>query len=134
MRPAECCGVLVGTDDEIVEAVRIRNVAHEPTRYLLDPKGHIDAQRVARERGLGVVGFYHSHPHSSPEPSPTDLAEASYPDDVYLIVSLRADDAAGTEEGGSEHTAEARLFRMGNGVSTEVTLVVTGESSNRGIE
>jgi proteasome lid subunit RPN8/RPN11 len=38
-----------------------------------------------------VAGFYHSHPRSAPSPSATDRAEASYPDHLYLIVSLAQD-------------------------------------------
>ena len=87
-RPAECCGVLIGNDEEIVEAVRSPNLSPDPNRYELDPKVHIDARRSARERALRVVGFYHSHPHSAATPSSADLAEAAYPDAVYLIVGL----------------------------------------------
>jgi proteasome lid subunit RPN8/RPN11 len=35
-----------------------------------------------------VIGFYHSHPHSSPAVSPTDIAEATYGNHFHLIVSL----------------------------------------------
>jgi proteasome lid subunit RPN8/RPN11 len=42
-------------------------------------------------RGLDIVGFYHSHPHSPARPSARDLAEATYVDALYLIVSLEAD-------------------------------------------
>ena len=78
MAPAECCGLLVGSAREIVAAVRAANLADNPSRFLIDPKDHIRARREARARGLDVVGFYHSHPHSDARPSPTDLAEASY--------------------------------------------------------
>ena len=89
--PAECCGLLVGGDDSIVEAVRAANIADEPRRrFLIDPKDHIAGRRLARDRGLAVVGFYHSHPASPAEPSATDLAEAGYADHLYLIVSLAA--------------------------------------------
>ena len=98
--PAECCGVLLGTEAEVVEAVRIRNISDDPNRFLLAPKGHIDARREARSRGLDVVGFYHSHPHSEPEPSVTDLAQASYPNHLYLIVRPLAT------------RAKVRLFRF----------------------
>jgi proteasome lid subunit RPN8/RPN11 len=97
--PAECCGILLGRDNEIVEAVRVRNLADSPTRYLLDPAGHLAAQRDGRARGVDVLGFYHSHPHSPAVPSETDIAEAAYPGYLYLIVSL--------EQG----RPEARLFR-----------------------
>jgi proteasome lid subunit RPN8/RPN11 len=84
--PAECCGVLIGKGEEILEAVRVTNIAGDRNRFELDPQGHIDARRGARLRGLDVVGFYHSHPHSEPEPSPTDQALATYTDHLYLIV------------------------------------------------
>jgi proteasome lid subunit RPN8/RPN11 len=89
--PSESCGLLVGSEGAIVESVRTTNIAENPTRrFLIDPKDHIDGRRQARRRGLAVVGFYHSHPQSPPQPSATDLAEASYPLHLYLIVSLAA--------------------------------------------
>ena len=89
--PGESCGLLVGSEGAIVESVRATNIADDPTgRFLIDPKDHIDGRRRARSRGLAVVGFYHSHPQSPPQPSATDVAEASYPLHLYLIVSLAA--------------------------------------------
>jgi len=89
--PAECCGLLLGTGNTVVAAARTRNTAGDPARrFEIDPQDHVDARREARGRGLAVLGFYHSHPRSQPVPSPTDLAEASYPDHLYLIVSLAA--------------------------------------------
>jgi proteasome lid subunit RPN8/RPN11 len=86
--PAECCGVLVGADDRVIEAVPAKNLSPDPNRFLLDPKTHIAAERDARGRGLAVVGFYHSHPHSAAQPSPTDIAESSYAEALHVIVSL----------------------------------------------
>ena len=90
--PAECCGLLLGGPAGVVEAVRTRNIADDPSaRFEIDPKDHIDGRREARRRGLEVIGFYHSHPGSPAVPSETDRAEASYPDHLYLIVSLAGD-------------------------------------------
>lgn len=86
--PAECCGLLVGTATAIVATARAANLAGSSSRYLIDPKDHIRARRDARARGLDVVGFYHSHPHSDARPSATDLEEASYENYLYLIVGL----------------------------------------------
>ncbi len=87
--PAECCGLLLGHAAEVTEAVRTRNVADQAqSRFVIDPKDHIDGRRDARRRGLAVIGFYHSHPCSPASTSETDRAEASYPDHLYLIVSL----------------------------------------------
>jgi proteasome lid subunit RPN8/RPN11 len=86
--PAECCGILLGLANEIHEAVRVRNLADNPARYLLDPAEHIRIRRDARSRGIEVLGFYHSHLRSPAEPSEADHAEAEYPGSLYLIVSL----------------------------------------------
>jgi proteasome lid subunit RPN8/RPN11 len=105
--PLECCGVLVGREGEILQAVEARNLADDPNRYFLDPEDHIVIRRRARAAGLAVVGFYHSHPHSAARPSETDRAEATYPDHLYLIV------------GGGE----VRLFRLMDGNFVETSFV-----------
>jgi proteasome lid subunit RPN8/RPN11 len=110
--PRECCGVLIGSGSAIVEARRTRNLEESRTRFEVDPKGHIDARREARLRGLEVVGFYHSHPHSEPIPSYTDLAEASYPDLFHLIVRPLPEKAS------------LRLFRLEGSRYVEFELVV----------
>jgi proteasome lid subunit RPN8/RPN11 len=98
--PAECCGLLLGGQNGVVEAVRTRNVADQPaSRFVIEPQDHINGRRDARRRGLDVVGFYHSHPGSPAIPSETDRAEASYPA-LYLIVSLAGD------------PPDVRLFRL----------------------
>jgi proteasome lid subunit RPN8/RPN11 len=98
--PAECCGLLLGTAGVVTDVRRARNLATNPDRFLIDPKDHIDGRREARTRGIDVVGFYHSHPHSAAVPSPTDLAEASYLDHLYLIVGL------------AREQPDARLYRL----------------------
>jgi desampylase len=90
LAPDECCGVLIGNDDQVFDAVPARNIADRPAvRFLIDPKDHLAALRDARGRGLDVVGFYHSHPRSPAIPSETDRAEANYPQHLFLIVSLK---------------------------------------------
>ena len=91
--PRECCGLLVGSPNTIASAIRARNLAENPDRFLIDPADHIKARRDARASGLDVVGFYHSHPHSAAAPSATDLAEAAYPDHLYVIVGLAGEAA-----------------------------------------
>lgn len=113
--PDECCGLLLGRGVEIVEAVRARNIADAPaSRFLVDPGDHINGRREARRRGLQVVGFYHSHPRSPAEPSETDLAEFSYPDHLYVIVSLRAG------------APEIGLFRLERGNFQRLPFVTVG--------
>jgi proteasome lid subunit RPN8/RPN11 len=111
--PAECCGMLVGSAGTITSAVRARNVAGEPSRFLIDPVDHIRARRDARDAGLDVVGFYHSHPHSAPAPSETDLAEATYPNHLYVIVGLKGE------------AADVRVYRF-TGTAFELQIADAG--------
>jgi proteasome lid subunit RPN8/RPN11 len=109
--PRECCGMLLGRADEILEAIAARNLAEDPNRFFIDPQDHIDARRRARVAGLEIVGFYHSHPHSAAVPSPTDLAEATYPEQFHLIVGLGAE------------RPEVRIFRLEHGNFAETPFV-----------
>jgi [CysO sulfur-carrier protein]-S-L-cysteine hydrolase len=91
--PNECCGLLVGTSESIDDSVRTRNLEPSPTRFRIDPAEHIALNRRLRSTPHRVVGAYHSHPRSPASPSPSDNAEAFYPEFIYLIVSLAELDA-----------------------------------------
>jgi proteasome lid subunit RPN8/RPN11 len=113
-RPAECCGMLLGRDDLIEDARPARNLSDRPSaRFLIDPRDHFDALREGRCRGLEVVGFYHSHPHSRAEPSDTDRAEA-HDATLHLIVGFDRD------------PPEIRLFRFVRGNFLAVAFVTVG--------
>jgi proteasome lid subunit RPN8/RPN11 len=110
--PAECCGLLIGAGQSITHAVRTRNVAADPNRFEIDPGDHIRARREWRARGLDVLGFYHSHPHSPALPSARDLAEALYPDHLYVIVSLANDQPDVRAYRLSEHVFEEESWTL----------------------
>ena len=87
--PRECCGLLVGTPDQVTRTVRARNLESGVTRFLVDPHDHFEAIRSARAEGKEVVGAYHSHPATPPVPSEVDRAQAFGGSDfLYVIVSL----------------------------------------------
>jgi proteasome lid subunit RPN8/RPN11 len=94
--PHECCGVLLGTididgDERVVKTViRTGNTRLDSlhNRYNIDPKELIAAQKQARQAGLDIVGFYHSHPDHQPRWSQTDLAEAHWIGCSYVITSV----------------------------------------------
>ena len=90
--PLECCGLLVGRGRRVFSALPTENVERSAVRFRIDPRAHIDAQRVLRrcDPPLELVGSYHSHPSGSAKPSPTDIAESAYPDWVHVIVGLGA--------------------------------------------
>lgn len=82
--------------------IRCANVHPTPTtRYVIDPREQLKAFRAIEAAGEDLVGIYHSHPVSQPYPSPTDRAEAHYPDAFYVLVSLRTGEP------------EIRAFRIG---------------------
>ena len=88
-RPAECCGLLSGTDSAIVAAHPLRNEAgRSESRYFASPVDLFAAMRRIRNRGHQMLGIYHSHPRTPAYPSPTDVESAFYPEAVYFIIAL----------------------------------------------
>ena len=64
------------------------NIDRSPTRYTMDPAEVLAAFKSMREKGTVLGAIVHSHPGSPPTPSPTDLAEAYYPEALLVIVSF----------------------------------------------
>ena len=86
--PNECCGMIGGTDGGAARVYRSINAEASPLRYSLDAGDQFRIMREIEERGEELVGIYHSHTGSAAYPSQTDLNLATYPDAVYVIVSL----------------------------------------------
>lgn len=107
--PDECCGVMVGQFERATDHTRVRElVAAENSReaearsrrFLIEPRVILETARRARESGLDIVGYYHSHPDHPAEPSEFDR-EHAWPETSYLIVSVR-----------DGQDAEARSWRL----------------------
>ena len=92
--PYECCGVLLGRfgdgSNEVEEAVRAGNIRTDSAhnRYQIAAQELVKIQRQGRERGLDIVGFYHSHPDHPAQWSKTDLAEAHWIGCSYVITAV----------------------------------------------
>jgi len=97
--PHECCGVLLGRSavgvDEVFantveSAVRAGNTRTDSprNRYNIAPQELVKIQRQARDSGLDIVGFYHSHPDHPAQWSTTDFAEAHWLGCSYVITSV----------------------------------------------
>jgi proteasome lid subunit RPN8/RPN11 len=123
--PEECCGLLVGQlQGDRIAAIEVYPMANQwspetgrdfevamsatepdtlPTRerrYTIDPRAMLDVQKLARDRGLAIVGIYHSHPDHPAIPSEYDR-EFAWADYVYPIVSVRRG-----------HPSEVRVWRL----------------------
>ncbi|MCI0692831.1 M67 family metallopeptidase [candidate division KSB1 bacterium] len=99
--PHECCGFLLGRLEEnrrvVVQTRRAQNQrADSPqNRYQISPQDYMQADRNAREAGLDIVGFYHSHPDHPARPSQFDLDNA-WPALVCVIVAVHQGQAGET--------------------------------------
>jgi proteasome lid subunit RPN8/RPN11 len=89
--PLEACGLIAGPagTDRAVAFYPCRNVAESARVYTIDPHDHLRAERDADDHDWEIVGVVHSHTHSEPYPSPTDIAQAPDPGWHYVIVSLK---------------------------------------------
>jgi proteasome lid subunit RPN8/RPN11 len=94
--PNECCGMVGGRDGAATSVYRARNHFESPLRFGVDSD---DLFRITQKempaRGEELVAIYHSHTKSAAYPSQTDLNEAqnSWPDAIWVIVSLEDPEA-----------------------------------------
>ena len=93
--PDEACGLLVGraATGHVVRFEPTENDARSSKLYTIPPMAHLKIERAAEADGLEVIGVMHSHTHTDPYPSPTDVAQAEHTDPAwhFVIVSLRDD-------------------------------------------
>ena len=95
--PEECCGVMIGRQPEnasdpvviceVVSADNEREDESRHNRFLISPKALLAAQRSARERGMDILGYYHSHPDHPARPSEFDR-EHAWPGTSYMIIAV----------------------------------------------
>ncbi len=115
--PHECCGVMLGRSEDAVnavtEVVRAGNTRTDSAhnRYHIAPQELIRIQRQGREKGLDIVGFYHSHPDHPAQWSPTDFAEAHWLGCSYVITAVEKGAARQTNSFRlTGHTEETKKF------------------------
>src|SRR5260370_33899249 len=98
--PFECCGALLGRFQDgnrfVEHTIPCGSTrADRPqARYNIDPKELLAIQRQADQRGIAIVGFYHSHPDHPAQWSKTDLAEAHWLSCSYVIPAVGKGSAA----------------------------------------
>jgi proteasome lid subunit RPN8/RPN11 len=105
--PNECCGALLGRAEGgvnlVLQAVRAGNTRTDSAhnRYHIAPQELVAIQRQARQAGMDIVGFYHSHPDHPARWSETDLNEAHWFGCSYVITAV--------EQG---HARKTNSFRL----------------------
>jgi proteasome lid subunit RPN8/RPN11 len=92
--PHEACGAMLGVDGVRREVRALfplinRRDDSPRNRFSVDAGDVRAAERVAAERGLELIGWYHSHPDHPARPSEYDRDHA-WPWYSYVIVSVAA--------------------------------------------
>ena len=124
--PHECCGVLLGRSDtdgnHVQQVVRAGNTRSDSAhnRYNIAPQELVKIQRQARQAGLDIVGFYHSHPDHPAQWSPTDFAEAHWIGCSYVITAVAKGKAADTNSFLLSGTSEEDKKFVDQAVSIDV--------------
>jgi proteasome lid subunit RPN8/RPN11 len=119
--PNEMCGVIVG-DRPAAEGGRAlrwepaRNRASSPMRYDINPDDLYRLTVETDDAGEAFWAIVHSHTHSAPRPSLTDIGLAFYADSIYLLVSL------------ADPEPSLAAWRIVGGEVFQVELLVGGEA------
>ena len=112
--PEEACGLLVGhpVSNSVVRFVACENITHSAMVYSIAPKDLLRAERNAENDNMEVIGVMHSHTHTEPYPSVTDVNQAPDPSWHYIIVSLKRE------------APEARSYRLVDGTISDEPIAV----------
>ena len=92
--PEEAAGFIFGLDlngqriaKEICEVRNSKENGKRHNRYLITPKDFFQGEIAAEEKGLEVIGVFHSHPDHPDQPSEFDK-ERAMPWFSYVITSV----------------------------------------------
>jgi proteasome lid subunit RPN8/RPN11 len=109
--PLEACGLLAGDADDgtIVACYPCRNASASSRVFRIDDADYRRAEDDADRRQLALLAIFHSHTHTEPYPSSTDVevAEGLGPWFRWVIVSLK------------RNAPEVRAYRIADGTITE---------------
>ena len=92
--PNECCGAMLGHIEgdkkRVSEVIALENASTGEQRqhYELRPQDLMSAERAARQRGLDLIGIFHSHPDCDAYFSETDLRN-SCPWFSFIVLSIK---------------------------------------------
>ncbi|WP_367883741.1 M67 family metallopeptidase [Thermococcus peptonophilus] len=111
--PIEVCGFLlgrkVGNTLTVEEARETRNRLNSPVEFEIDPLEIAEVLDEAEEKGLEIVGIFHSHLKCPPMPSGKDLKGMNLWRNVWLIVTPSGEFRAWTIENGELKELEVEI-------------------------
>ena len=88
----EVCGLIAARDGTPQRLIPIENITTDPeSLFEMAPQQQIKAMKQIRESGETLWAIYHSHPNAPAAPSARDLADAAYPEALYLVISLNTE-------------------------------------------
>jgi len=90
--PLECCGILGGKDKTVQKSFELRNTEESPVLYSMSPQDQMKVFEEMEKESMKMVAIYHSHPHTIPFPSETDMKLTFYPDVSSIIISLKEEE------------------------------------------
>lgn len=102
--PLEGCGIIAAKCGVAVHLFPGTNTESSETRYNMDLAEIVEAFGQIDQNGWQLGALFHSHPHSIPAPSETDLQNAFYPDALMVIVSFAVE------------PPDARAYRVDDGI------------------
>jgi proteasome lid subunit RPN8/RPN11 len=90
--PLECCGILGGKDKTVQKSFELQNTEKSSVLYSMSPQDQMKVFEEMEKESMKMVAIYHSHPHTIPFPSETDVKLTFYPDVSSVIISLKEKD------------------------------------------
>ena len=91
-KPNESCALLFGKKDDgkiiVSEIYPAENIEKSPINFTISNEQLIQGYKIAEDKGLDVIGIFHSHPDSEPYPSPTDKKFMEINPVAWVIFSL----------------------------------------------
>jgi proteasome lid subunit RPN8/RPN11 len=88
-RPLECCGILSGKGKTVQRIFELKNTEESPLKYSMSPLDQLKVFEEMENESMEMIAIYHSHPHTIPFPSETDVKLNFYPDVSSVIISLK---------------------------------------------
>ncbi len=85
--PNESCAILFGKDSLVSEVFLTKNIEESPVNFTISNEQLIEGYKIAEQKKVEVIAFFHSHPNSDAYPSNTDKKFMQSNPVVWIIYS-----------------------------------------------